>query len=134
MDINKLPNWLRWLLIPIASILAAILTTLLLRAFVWLQSRFLGFGEDAWLELIWRSLFVGGLTGFAAVYVATALAPFRKAVVGLTIGGIFVVLSGISLFLTLSKNNWWESIEILSTIVGVGIAIHKAFKEESNEI
>jgi hypothetical protein len=128
--IERLPNWLRWILVPVSSVLAMFIVNILARLFFWLQARFLGLGEGAWLELIWKNVLSGGVTGFAMVYIGVMTAPFGKKVVALVLGGLFVMLGGLSFLMALGKEDWWGATEVGFTIVGLGFAIFHVFEEE----
>lgn len=125
--IDKVPNWLRWILVPIASIIAGVLITVMGRIFFWLQAKMSGIGEGAWLDLIWTSVFVGGVTGFGLIYAGAHIAPSGKKMVALCLGALWIMAGGTSIYLSILKSNWWEVVEIVSTIVGIGSAIYVVF-------
>jgi hypothetical protein len=79
--VEKLPAWLRWVLLPFACVLALILVHIAARVYFWLQARMLGLGEGAWLTLISDHVVSGALTGFATVYVGSLVAPSNRKIV-----------------------------------------------------
>ena len=130
--IHKLPNWLRWILVPISVVVAYLLVSLLTVLFFWFQGMMIGLGEGAWLDLLWKNAFAPAISGFAAVYSGVYCAPSSKKIVSLILGAILVLLAGLSLFSLLSRGDWWGVINVLFTVVGVGGAIYSTFEEEVN--
>ena len=129
--IHKLPGWFRWILVPISVVITFIVVSLLTGLFFWFQSKMLGLGDDAWIDLLWRNAFAPALTGFAAVYSGVYCAPNFKKVVSLVVGALLVLMAGISLLGLLSRGDWWGVINVLFTVGGVGGAIYSTFDEES---
>jgi hypothetical protein len=128
--VEKLPGWLRWVLLPFACVLATIVVSIAARLFFWLQARMIGLGDGAWLELITNSVIAGGLTGYATVHVGCLVAPSNRRAVSLVVGGVVVMLSGLSIFLMLARHQWWGAAGVLATAIGAGIAIYSTFEEE----
>lgn len=128
--IARLPGWLRWVLLPFACIAAMFVVSIAARLFFWFQARMLGLGEGAWLELITDYVVAGGLTGYATVYAGSSFAPSNQKVVSLVVGGLVLMLSGLSIFLEIARAQWWAAASVLATAVGAGIAIHTIFEED----
>ena len=128
--VEKLPNWLRWILVPVACILALLLVHLALAILFWLQEKFMGMGEDAWFGLIYNHIVTGGLTGYATVIIGCLVAPSHRKVVCLAVGGILVMICGLTLLVVLAKHQYWEAADTVATVIGVGVAIYTIFEEE----
>ena len=130
--IEKMPNWLRWILVPIAVILSFVVFSLLSQGFVWLQSRMFGLGEDAWLEKIWFNVLAPAITGYFTVIAGVVCAPTNKKVVSLVTGILLFMLGGISLLSLLGRSDWWGMINVVATVGGIGGAIYTTFEDASN--
>jgi hypothetical protein len=128
--VEKLPHWLRWILVPLSAVLALIIVNTIARIFFWIQSRFLGLGEGAWLELIWRHILTGSLTGFSVIYISALVAPAGKKVTSLVIGALFVMIASVSILAALEKKDFWAAVELVCTITGLGIGIYTVFEQE----
>jgi hypothetical protein len=127
--VGKLPGWLRWILLPFACVVAMFLVSAAARLFFWFQARMLGLGDGAWLELITDNVVAGGFIGYATVYAGSLFAPSNQKIVSLVVGGLVVMLSGLSFFLALTKHQWWGAAGVLATAIGAGIAIYSIFEE-----
>jgi hypothetical protein len=125
---EKLPNWLRWILIPFASLLASFLLNAFLELTILWNSQFIGFGGE-FFELAQRNTFNAGLVGFAMVYAGVYLAPSKKEIVSLVLGAIWVLIGSMSIWIGISKGDYWVITNIISTIIGIGAAIYNAFNE-----
>jgi len=132
--IEKLPAWLRWLLVPFTSLAAMVLVSVLARLFFWFQARMTGLGEGAWIELIEDNIIAGGLTGFGTVYFSCMVAPSHRKIVSLVVGGLVVMLSALALVMVLGKERWWDAANVVATIVGTGIAIHSIYEDQENYV
>lgn len=130
--IEKMPNWLRWTLVPIAVLFSFVVVGLLSQGFVWLQSRMLGLGEDAWLDKIWFNALAPAVTGYFTVIAGVICAPTNKKVVSLVIGILLFMLAGISLMSLLGRGDWWGMINVVATVGGIGGAIYTTFEDVSN--
>ncbi len=128
--LSKLPVWLRWLLVPIAASLSLILVGLIAGIFFWLQAKFLGLGEGAWLYLIQKSVLAGGIAGFSVIHFGVIVAPSGKKVTSLVLGALFVMMGGLSLLIALEKRDFWGAAEVVSVIVGIGIGVYTVFETE----
>ena len=131
--IEKLPSWLRWILLPFGCVLAMLLVHLLARIFFWLQGRMLGLGDGAWLQLVTDYVISGGLTGYATVQVGSMIAPSHRKIVSLVVGGLVVMLSGLSISVMLARHQWWNAVDVLATVIGAGIAIYSTFEAEETK-
>ena len=133
MDIQKFPNWLRWLLVPISVVITLFIVTGLTNLFFWLQGKFLGLGDDAWLMSLWKNIFGPGVTGFATVYVGVHVSPAGKKIAAIVIGAVMMMIGGVSLLSFISSSNWWGVVNVIATVVGVGFSIYTTFEEEAKK-
>lgn len=131
--VNKLPNWLRWVLVPLAVVVAFLLVSILSNLLFWFQGNMMGLGEGAWLDKIWKNALAPAITGFASVYCGVYVAPSNKKIVSLVIGALLVMLGGISLLSMLADRNWWGLVNVLFTIGGIGGAIYSTFEEAEKQ-
>jgi hypothetical protein len=131
--IEKLPNWLRWILVPFAVVLTFLIVSILSNLFFWFQGNMLGIGEGAWLDQIWKNILSPAITGFASVYLGVFCAPSKRKIVALVIGAILVMLGGFSLFSLLSRGDWWGVLNVVATVGGIGGAIYGVFEDKSEQ-
>ena len=122
MDIEKIPNWLRWILIPIVSILSMIFLNILLE----LPILYIGSGDSIYGS-IQRNTINAVAVGFIAVYAGVYIAPNRKEIVSLLLGALYVLLGSMSVWIGISKSDYWIIINIISSIFGTGVAIYITF-------
>ena len=122
MDIEKIPNWLRWILIPIVSILSMIFLNILLE----LPILYIGSGDSIYGS-IQRNTINAVAVGFIAVYAGVYIAPNRKEIVSLILGALYVLLGSMSVWIGISKSDYWIIINIISSIFGTGVAIYITF-------
>lgn len=133
MDVEKFPNWLRWLLVPIAVIVSLIAVSIASALFFWFQGKMLGLGEGAWLDRIWQNIFGPGVSAFAAVYSGVYVAPLGKKATAIVIGIVMLLVSGATMLVTISQSNWWGLLAVLATVGGVGFSVNEIFNEEQKK-
>jgi hypothetical protein len=122
MDVEKIPHWLRWILIPIVSILAMIFLNVLLE----LPINYIGFGDGLYGS-VQRNTINAAAVGFIAIYAGVYVAPNRKEIVSLILGALYVLLGSMSVWIGISKSDYWIIINIISSIFGIGVAIYITF-------
>ncbi|MBU3600108.1 hypothetical protein ICN28_06220 [Polynucleobacter sp. 30F-ANTBAC] len=131
--IEKLPNWFRWILVPISSLLTFVLVSLMAVLAIWIETKLLGIGEGAWLDKIWVNVIAAVLTGYSTIFVGALFAPSFKKIVALVLGGIVVLATGLILGSLIQKGDWWGLINVISNIIGVGGAIYTVFEDSSTQ-
>jgi hypothetical protein len=134
MDIQKLPNWLRWLIVPVAVISTFIVVENLTRLSFLMQGKILGLSSDSWLINVLKNTFCPGITGFLTVFAGVYISPNRKKIVAIVIGALMLRTCWMGFFDYLSEKNWWGMIFNLSLALGVCIYIYTAFKKNTEKI
>ena len=122
---ETIPNWLRWILIPIASILAMFV----LNAILELSISRVGIG-DTFFGSVQRNTINAGAVGFIAVYAGVYVAPNRKEIVSLILGILYIFLGSWSLLIGITESDYWIILNIISVFIGTGIAIYISFTKE----
>lgn len=128
--VNKIPAWLRWPMIPVASVITAIvvwvLATIAAKLFV-----FLG-GDRGMSENFFLYLIVPGITGYFSVAATAIVAPRFKKLTAIVFGSIWISLAGgwTGLkFFTVIASNWKILIPIVSICIGCAAAALESYDE-----
>lgn len=128
--IYKLPKWLRWILLPFASVVCWFLVNLLAKLaskiFMFLSS------PGGWSENFFEYVLNPGIAGFCAVYIAMVFAPKNKKIVGYAAAFIWVAIAGALAVFNFMLKEWPALLSSITTIVGCAIAIYEPIAEEEN--
>lgn len=130
MNLEKLPTWLRWILVPVAAVVAMYFTTFATNLIFWLQGKLLGLDDEAWLHSIWRNILGPALTGYATVYAPVYMSPDGKKVVAIVVGAIMMMMGGAITISDMATRNWWGTLSAIATVLGAGVAIYKSIENE----
>jgi hypothetical protein len=126
--IERLPSFLRWVLIPLVSVLGYVLVSLIVNLagliMTFISAERGGFGINFWTYLI-----SPGLSGYFAVYSAAIIAPSGKRVTAIIIGGTWFMLAGIFAYTSIVTGQWSNLIAVVSTVVGCGFALTHVQRE-----
>lgn len=129
--IYNLPKWLRWILLPFASILCWFLVNLLAKLaakiFMFLSS------PGGWSENFFEYVLNPGIAGFCAVYIAMILAPKNKKFVGYAVAFLWVGFAGALGFFNFMLNEWPALLSSITTIAGCAFAIYQPPPEEEQQ-
>jgi hypothetical protein len=131
--VNKIPNWLRWILIPIASILAMFLVHWITQFFAGVQSSQVGSETGGFFDNIFRNTLPPAFTGFATVYAGVLMAPQGKKVTSLILAAIYILMLSITLLSGLEVGDFWKIVNVIFTIIGVGAGVYTAFEEKYDQ-
>ena len=128
--VNKLPNFLRWLLLPFASIIAWWLVNFLgqyaAKLIIFLSNPAGGWGENFFLYLL-----NPGISGYCAVYVAMLFAPSKRLYVAYISGFIWIAFSVAAGVLAAVTYSWPAVLACIATLVGCAIAIYDPLPDEN---
>ena len=114
---EKLPDWLRWILIIPASILAYFLVNFLAN----ISGQLLNFfSREPWSDKMFTHLISPGLAGFFAIAIAIALAPRARPTVSFLITGFWLVTYGALVIFAFLAGDWKSAIP---GVVSAGTAI-----------
>ena len=126
--IYKLPKWLRWILLPFASVIGWFLVNLLAKLaskiFVFLSS------PGGWSENFFEYVLNPGIAGFCAVYIAMIFAPKHKKYVGYVAAFLWVGFAGALAFFNIMLKEWPALLSSITTIVGCAFAMYEPPPEE----
>lgn len=128
--LSQLPVWLRWLIVPVVSILSLILVGLIAALFFWVQIKFLGVAETGLYLIIQKNVFAGVIGGFLVVYSGVLVAPSGKKITSLALSALFVLMGWQGLLIAIEKGDLWGVAEVFFVIVGLGVGIYTVFKAE----
>ena len=128
--VNKLPNFLRWLLLPFASIITWWLVNFLgqfaAKLIIFLSNPAGGWGENFFLYLL-----NPGISGYCAVYVAMLFAPSKRLYVAYISGFIWIAFSVAAGVLAAVTYSWPAVLACVATLVGCAIAIYDPLPDEN---
>jgi hypothetical protein len=129
-NIENIPNWLRWTLVPVAVVVTNILATIIITLLYWVQDKFDIFGTVSWIDIVWRNIISPFATIYLSVYAGVFVSPSNKIFVAIVIGSIAIIFLGVFFMSAFSSENWMSVVSIISTTVGVGVAIYTTFDDE----
>ena len=116
---EKLPDWLRWVLIIPSSILVYFLANLIVN----IAGKLLDFfSRDPWNEKLFTHLISPGVAGFFAVAIAIALAPRARPFVSFLITSIWLFVYGGLLTFAFLAGDWKSAIPCLISAVAAIMA------------
>lgn len=104
---EKIPNWIRWILICPLSVLTYLLGNMITNIAGTLLNFF---SRDPWSDKVFTHLVSPGVAGYASVAVAIALAPKGKIKVGLLITGVWLIAYGAVIMLAFANGDWKSAI------------------------
>lgn len=115
---EKLPSWLRWILVLPTTVLFYVLANFLLN----IAGKLLEFfsRDSPWSEKIFTHLISPGVAGFYAVGVAIAMAPGAKSRMALLITGVWLMFYGGAAFFAAMLGDWGA---VIPSVVSAGAAI-----------
>jgi hypothetical protein len=125
--ILKLPNWLRWILLPFASILTLIIINFLGK----IATKIIIFlTTQGWSENFFEFLLIPGISGYCAVYIAMVIAPNNKKIVGYSIAFFWIAMAGALAVLNFMLKEWPSVLQSITIIAGCIIAIYDPLQDE----
>ena len=133
--LNKIPDWLRWILFLPVSFFAGFAAYPIIK----IINQILFFEETEWfLGPILLTALSGGWAGFIFVWVGAKIAPKKQFLVSIILLVFIAVISGISLMSKIvlgptSSISWGKLlISIGSTLIGAIFACNSFYKETKN--
>ena len=129
MKISNFPNWIRWLLIPIAVVVLYIAVNLFFGSIWFLSSYLHGLDRDRLYVLVVENTIQPSAASFAVVFGAAYVSPSMKLGVAFVFGAAMTLISGFGLMSMLSTNNWWGVLNLIFSITGSMIGIKVIFDE-----
>jgi len=125
--VNKVPNWIRWPLIPIASVITAVVVW----ALASIAAKILVFlgGDRGFSDNFFQYLIVPGIGSYCSVTAAAIVAPKFKKIAAIVLGSVWIFLAGGLTFFTVMSAEWKSLISIASICIGCGIAALASYDE-----
>jgi len=120
--LNRIPNWIRWILVPIASLLSAAILNILMTLFYDVLPYLQPIDPDSFGMKALKSSFVPLMTGLVLVGTGVVVAPRYRKTTSIVLGVIYVFLAGVSMLIPPQKVGW-QLISVISYIVGIAIVI-----------
>lgn len=96
---DKLPNWLRWVLVPFAAIAVFLLIPFGIGIYSW---TLFTSSETSPINWLLYHIYSPALSGYLGVISGCYVAPGQKFITSLVIGSLFMMLSGYAVFLALA--------------------------------
>lgn len=119
--IEKLPNWLRWPLTPIASVICFIVVSVVGSIAARILVFFSG-PRGGWSDNFFDYLVIPAVAGFCAVSIVAFVAPKAKRMATIIIAGVWILLAGAATFFSVLSSDWKNLLFIIALIVGAGYA------------
>ena len=116
--LNRIPNWIRWILVPIASFLSAFILNILMTLFYDVLPYLQPIDPDSFGMKALKFSFVPWMTGLVLVFSGAAVAPQYRKTTSIALGVIYVFLAGVSM-LQPEQRVGWQLISVISYIVGI---------------
>lgn len=121
--INRLPNWLRWVLVPPT----ALLTLFIVWALAYLANKIFSFlsSPEYNSEKFFLYLIIPGFGSYCSVIASVYMAPRFKYITAIIISFIWVFVAGAVTFFTFLNQQWSYLLVIASFIVGVAGSVYE---------
>ena len=130
--LNRIPNWIRWILVPIASILSAFILNILMTLFYNVLPYLEPIDPDSFGMKALKFSFVPLMNGSLMVLSGVTVAPQYRKATSIALGIIYIYL----VLYAAGDREGWPLIKLLSVIVGiafgtiVGIGLDEKDKNE----
>ena len=127
---DRFPNWLRWVLLPVAVVAAYIIVTAVIGIILWITRSFIGATDSSWMA--WGHYYVvqPGISCYATVLAGSYCAPSKKFVTSLILGILFTVLNGMGIMsMTALGFDFAMFTALIFGIIGAGTAVFQVKKE-----
>ena len=121
---DKLPNWLRWVLVPFAAIAVFLSINCVFAIFFWLRW-LVGFDDGPRFMWYVFDIVMPIVSSYFGIVGACHVAPGQKFITSLVIGSLFMMSSGFGVFVYFPEE--FDYSMLASTIaiaLGVGVAIY----------
>ncbi len=128
MDGNsKWKQFLRWVSVLPASLIAGVIAHSIWRLLhLVTAARYIP--TDSWLNVIFMEVVSNLVMGFTIVYVAAYIAPRHKRVAAVSMAGLLLIISGVSLLATFLTGKYLTLISIVFLNVGSVVTTLNVFQ------
>ena len=128
--LEKLPNWLRWVLVPIITLVTFALVSALTALVITIQDGMFGILDGSFYDKVSINVIAAFVIGFITIYVGTKSAPSGHKKVALVIGGCGVLTIGFLINRLLESGDSWDYVSVAFNLVGMGLAVYKIIEQE----
>lgn len=125
--IHKLPNWLRWLLVPFSAYITAISIVVITTLMFGIEQSIVG---NSWFDEIWIQGIVPALVAYCTIFVGVYFAPTYKRHTSVALAVIYVLFASSQIIEILSTRPWSAFALIFPMVLGLGSAIIITFQHE----
>jgi hypothetical protein len=126
---TKLPNWLRWILIPVFAAITALLVAIVGN----IASKILVFFSDGrgWGDNFFQYLVIPGFSTYCSIKASSFIAPRFKSITAIFIASVWVFGAGVITFFTflLPMHEWKNLIIVFSVLIGCYFAAIETYEE-----
>ncbi len=129
---EKIPNWLRWILVPITTVLTAVVVWFL----AGIAAKIMVFfdGGRGWGENFFQYLLIPGFAIFWSVMTGALMAPRYRSSTALILGALWSFGAGVFTFFSVLTSTWASLIAIGSMCLGLVMAtLSQASEPEKTE-
>ena len=129
--VGRIPNWIRWPLIPITAAVTALV--------VWfvagILAKILVFfdGGRGWGENFFQYALIPGYSIYRSVIAGTMMAPKFRQFTALVLGATWAFAAGALTFASVLTGTWTSLIAVASACVGCGIAATHPYAEPEKQ-
>jgi hypothetical protein len=128
--IEKLPIWLRWLLVPVSTVISFAVVSLLTGLVISFQNWVFGIQDGSIVDKISINVIAAYVIGFASIFVGIKFAPTSRKKVALILGGCYVLVIGFLLNNLFQNGEIWDYISVTFNLIGMGVAVYVALEQE----
>lgn len=125
--IDKLPNWLRWLLVPLSAYTTAVLIVVVTTLMFGIEQSIVG---NSWFDEIWIQGIVPALVAYCTIFVGVYFAPTHKRHTSVALAVIYVFFTSSQIIEIFNSRPWSAFALIFPMVIGVGGAIMVTFQHE----
>lgn len=129
--LNKLPNWLRWVLVPVLTVVTFALVSALTALFITIQDGMFGIEDGSLYDRISINIIAAFIIGFTTIYVGVKVSPSERKKVALILGGCGVLVIGFLLNRLLEVGEMWDYISVVFNLIGMGVAVYQSIEQEA---
>jgi len=115
--LNRIPNWIRWILLPVTSVLSSFILYTLTDLFYEVLPYLMPIDPDSFGMKALKFSFVPLMNGSLMVLSGVTVAPQYRKAISIALGIIYIYL----LLYAAGDREGWPLIKLLSVIVGIAL-------------
>jgi len=122
--IERLPHWIRWVLTPVAAVVAFLAVNLFFGSIWMLHELVWNIGPEGIWRRIVENIVQPGASGFLMVQSVYYSSPSRRTGAGLVCGSLIILVCGASLLPAIAAGKTWSIVNLLAMAAGSVFAIY----------